>query len=515
MPSVLDNEKIKNQEIVKPSKMYRVERVRLFESGNHKGIIYEKKDIDDAVNNFNAFSTPEVHKLEVPIVLGHEEAQVLLDMTGHPAAGWIESVWAELEGIEEPFIDDNGNVKWRQREAYFLYGNFYKVPEDVAQWIVDGAYRYLSCEFSKREKPPAGVPAIGPMLLRVAILGATQPHVKSLGPLPSPIPDYSVNLFSDSDSAACDIVTLLLPIKGATCFSEDKAMNDAMMNALAAQGIPPEACKVLASIDPAKYASVGKAFSEAGNPQPPQPGGQTGTFDRAATIEKLSALPNADRDAIGKMSDDELKSMYSKSKFADGGGNNAPGNNDVANPGTGGNGTQKPSFAADDKKDDQKFSVINQKTKELESEMIEFRKWRQSTEGKLNAEAKQRADAEYAATCKEIDKFCTDQVAAFRITAREAPLHANAMKEMAKLPTFKTDVVKFSDDKGKEVTGNPVEAYKATILARSVMKFSQDRIVSPAPGGKELTRAQRMIAGSRIGKDIAEMNRKKAATATK
>lgn len=501
MPAVA-NEALKKVSLTR-SKMYRIPVLRLFESGLHKGVLYTNADIDAMVTNFNAFSTQRSLKLEVPIVLGHEEAQVLLDMTGHPAGGWVKRVWAGTECIEEPYINEQGNVKWRQREAYFLYGELWKMPEEVAQWIVDGTYRYLSCEFSKRLKPPAGIPAIGPMLLRAAILGATSPHVKSLGPLPSPIPDLSVNCFSDTDSANCDVVTLLLPIKGATCFSEGDAMNDSMMQALTAAGVTPEVATALASLDSSMYGAVCKALNGGG--------GGDGGFDRAAAIETLSAAPGADRDAITKMSSDELKANMSKSKHADGTGQ--PGQNDGSNPGGGGAGVQKPSFSADkDEKD--KFSSIHRKQAELDAELAEFRKWRQSTESKFNAENKSRADAEYQATCKSIDKFCADRVQEGRITAAEAPLHSKTMKDMAKLPTFKSEVMKFSDD-GKDVEGNCVEAYMATIKARPKMKFSEDHSLrnSANVGGTEVKRSALMLSKSRIGKEIAKMKQEKASAA--
>ena len=60
----------------------------VFASGEHRGKSYTPRDIDAMVENFNRFSAPKDGKaargprLEVPAVIGHEEDQEFLDLTG-------------------------------------------------------------------------------------------------------------------------------------------------------------------------------------------------------------------------------------------------------------------------------------------------------------------------------------------------------------------------------------------------------------------------------------------------
>jgi hypothetical protein len=114
--------------------------------------------------------------LEPPVVVGHEEEQELLSNTGIPAAGYVIGL---------------------RRKGRQLFADLSQIFPDIAKLIEAGAYKHVSAEIYPKDRPPEGVPAVGCMLRRVALLGGQLPHIKSLSDLPPPgkaslIPDVPV-----------------------------------------------------------------------------------------------------------------------------------------------------------------------------------------------------------------------------------------------------------------------------------------------------------------------------------
>lgn len=146
--------------------------VELFDAGSedtHKGENYTDEDLTNIVNNFKQFSGdgpgPRVNP---PCVIGHEEDQDWLRNTGLPAAGWPTNL---------------------RKVGRKLVGDLTDLPPDIADAIAKGHYRYVSAEIY--DTPPAGVPAKGKMLRRVAFLGGELPHLKTLKRLPHPEQKFS------------------------------------------------------------------------------------------------------------------------------------------------------------------------------------------------------------------------------------------------------------------------------------------------------------------------------------
>lgn len=170
--------------------------------GNQKVVLfkYDANDLDTMSNNFKTFCTGKNSVYEVPVVIGHEQNQEVLDMTGLPAAGWIRNLWVEKRKAETPVLSIDGQSLQRRSigsNEHFLLADIGGIPQIVAQWIKDGKYRYVSAEVTEPNVPPPGVPCKGRFLLRLSILGATPPHIKQLGPLPTPTIE-NINTFSQA-----------------------------------------------------------------------------------------------------------------------------------------------------------------------------------------------------------------------------------------------------------------------------------------------------------------------------
>jgi len=99
----------------------------------------------------------------VRAVPGHEEDEALLKRTDLPAMGRAVRIW---------------------RDGTKLLADFNDVPGIVAKLIEQGAYSKVSAEFY--EDFTAGGKLYGPVLRRVAMLGAEIPEVKTLADIPTP-----------------------------------------------------------------------------------------------------------------------------------------------------------------------------------------------------------------------------------------------------------------------------------------------------------------------------------------
>jgi len=128
--------------------------VQIFEIGQVESKKYTEEDLGKIIKNFAKLK--DSHRPPM-VVLGHDEDQSLLQKSGLPSAGWVSKIW----------------TKGRK-----LYADFKDVPKQIVDIIKKGAYRYPSVEiyrnfaFDNEE--------FGPVLRRVALLGADIPRIKSL-----------------------------------------------------------------------------------------------------------------------------------------------------------------------------------------------------------------------------------------------------------------------------------------------------------------------------------------------
>jgi hypothetical protein len=145
-------------------------QVELWASGHSDGGAYPPELADKLVANFRKFSTGTDPYLPIPLVVGHDEDQRLLEATGLAAAGWLTDVDA---------ITTNEEIGPRRK----LIGNFNEVPEIAAEWIKTGQFRRVSIEFYEDFVDHAGNHH-GPTIRRVSMLGAIPPRIKGLADLP-------------------------------------------------------------------------------------------------------------------------------------------------------------------------------------------------------------------------------------------------------------------------------------------------------------------------------------------
>jgi|CXWL01.1.fsa_nt_gi hypothetical protein len=131
-----------------------LENVEIFRVGTWNGDTYTSEDLDNMVNNFQALKTEQ----SVPIKLGHDENQKLLQKDGYPSAGWITSV---------------------KRVGDKLLASAKDVPQAVYDLIRSGAYKKVSSEIYPTFKDATG--NVHKTVLRaIALLGSDVPAVQGL-----------------------------------------------------------------------------------------------------------------------------------------------------------------------------------------------------------------------------------------------------------------------------------------------------------------------------------------------
>lgn len=128
--------------------------VQIFELGQTESKDYKEKDLEKIVENFGKLS--KTHSPPM-VVLGHGENQKLLGETGLPSAGWVTKLWTKGKK---------------------LYADFKDVPKQVVNVIKKGAYKFPSVEIYRNFVHDNQ--SFGPVLRRVALLGADIPRIKSL-----------------------------------------------------------------------------------------------------------------------------------------------------------------------------------------------------------------------------------------------------------------------------------------------------------------------------------------------
>jgi len=142
-------------EIFEYADTYNIEDKEIFATGTWKGDKYTTKDLDDMVEAFNAMRDHH----DVPLKLGHDEHQKLLQKDGYPAAGWLTKL---------------------KRVGQKLVASFAKVPRVIKDLIDRGAYRHVSSEIYWNYKDPKTGRLFRRALVGVALLGADRPAVAGL-----------------------------------------------------------------------------------------------------------------------------------------------------------------------------------------------------------------------------------------------------------------------------------------------------------------------------------------------
>jgi len=143
--------------------------VEIFEIGQTESKDYKKEDLEKIIENFAKLQNS--HRPPM-VVLGHDEDQSLLQKSGLPSAGWVSKVW---------------------KKGKKLYADFKDVPKQLVPIIKKGGYRYPSVEIYRNFV--FGDEEFGPVLRRVALLGADIPRIKSLSDI---VARYGENDCTDS-----------------------------------------------------------------------------------------------------------------------------------------------------------------------------------------------------------------------------------------------------------------------------------------------------------------------------
>lgn len=132
-----------------------IKNKEIFAAGTWNGDKYTIEDLDNIVKAFYELKG----RRDVPLKLGHDEKQELLQRDGYPAAGWV----AEL-----------------RREGKKLIADFVKVPRKIYELIQKGAYRRVSAEIIWNYKDSETGKVYPRVLSAVALLGADIPAVTSI-----------------------------------------------------------------------------------------------------------------------------------------------------------------------------------------------------------------------------------------------------------------------------------------------------------------------------------------------
>jgi hypothetical protein len=142
-----------------------IEGAEIFRTGEHNGVKYTDKDLDQMVENFEKVG------FDVPLKLGHR------DQSGERAYGWIRNL---------------------RKIGSTLVADFLDVPEKLAELIKANAYRHISAEiFFDVKRDGVTYPRA---LKAVAVLGTETPGVAGLKPL------QDAKIFEDED-ARVDTIT--------------------------------------------------------------------------------------------------------------------------------------------------------------------------------------------------------------------------------------------------------------------------------------------------------------------
>jgi len=131
-----------------------VEDKEIFRTGNWNGDKYTVSDLDDIVKSFEALKGVK----EIPLKLGHDEDQKILQRDGYPAAGWVKSL---------------------KRKGDILLASFRDIPRKIKELIERKAYKKVSAEIWWDYR--YGDKTYPRVLEAVGLLGADVPAVSGLG----------------------------------------------------------------------------------------------------------------------------------------------------------------------------------------------------------------------------------------------------------------------------------------------------------------------------------------------
>jgi hypothetical protein len=285
-----------------------IPNVHLFQAGRWQGQPYTPRHLAEMVENFRRFSTGPDPLVKVPVVVGHEEEQELLRNTGIPAVGHAEAI--------------------RQRGPD-LFADLSQIFPDIADLIEAGAYDHVSAEIYPPDQLPEGVPAVGHMLRRVAILGGQLPHLKVLTKMPRPVRlserDLRPRRARPTRLHACRRVWQT-DSRTWACFSEVRVMADDATEQIAATAIKQEFPGLpdgfVESLTPDQLKMLAEAMG-GGAPQETPPGeGEPPAagmvewpagLDRQAVEAELVGM-GEDQAALAAMTDDDLLALYQEKK---------------------------------------------------------------------------------------------------------------------------------------------------------------------------------------------------------
>jgi hypothetical protein len=275
--------------------------VEVFEAGDWQGETYTTADLDAMVSNFARFRD----QVEPPVVIGHEEDQELLRNTGIPAAGWVVGL---------------------RRQGNKLFADLSQVFPQIADLVEGGAYKHVSAEVYPRDDPPEGVPAVGCMLRRVALLGGSLPHIKSLADLPRPVRRHAERRRSPPVRLHRAARVLYNGTGAWACFSEVTKMADDATEQIAATAIKQEFPGLpdgfVESLTPDQLKMLAEAMgggapleTPPGEGEPPAAGmvEWPAGLDRQAVEAELVGM-GEDQAALAAMTDDDLLALYQEKK---------------------------------------------------------------------------------------------------------------------------------------------------------------------------------------------------------
>lgn len=148
--------------------------VEIFSVGNWNGTDITSDDLNDMVKAFE-----ENKSYQLPLKLGHDKDQKILQNDGYPAAGWIERIY---------------------RKGDKLIADFKDIPAKIYQLIENKAYKQVSSEVF------FNVDVAGKkyrkMLAGVALLGADVPGVMNLNDM---LAMYGHKQYESAHKIICDV----------------------------------------------------------------------------------------------------------------------------------------------------------------------------------------------------------------------------------------------------------------------------------------------------------------------
>jgi hypothetical protein len=175
---------------------YKLPGVKLFASGTYRGKEWTPEFIRQMERNAKALGPGGLKLLVPPAAPGHEDDDGWQEFVGEvsapgprvrtdePAAGWVDP--ATVKAVPDP--EHKGHL--------ILTGDVVNVPAEMAEKIRSGEYRFGSSEIYDDFLDDFGN-AHGKTLRKFSFLGGEVPQVKRLGPLPRPVPQTSLKVFSE------------------------------------------------------------------------------------------------------------------------------------------------------------------------------------------------------------------------------------------------------------------------------------------------------------------------------